>query len=940
MQSSPFEKATNTPEAFESKRPIKSLSTAKVPQQRSNLSVLLEGQLCTNDSDSKPETAEADASEISCHHPVYSSPAMEADSASGPTVIRPPNKISAHLIRSAPTEISIPEIKLASSYRRAISLLPNSSKYHERPAQSPGFLSKSGNRADFDKRKPQIVRKCISSKELGSLAPPSKTSFSLTLHQRDMLQVEMQKRLQEAKQSNLSSDRSLESLTSKQDASDSSECSKKRLNRQLKNESRNKRRAEATRAVTGDLCEIVTDLFIAEAKLLNPAIYGIDTSLKRDRVYRDVLDFVSELPSRYALGVDTPSEVLLHMRLMAAARSDNTRPVVHLAKLDDERWLTNDTSRSLFLVTISSVDAQGLLEYISKLLASGGSRVLDADVMMSGDNIILDRFVVQMKGRLRLDKLSQSIEVFLAKNLEHLSETIEENSSSNSSEKVNCYVHVPRSPAKIQREAAGSLYFRPPEIIQEEAHQNLQEEIDSAVPLSQVLSSSMSAAALSNVIPMRRSSGSYSRLKRGNSLPPALMQSWGPSESPRSNQSTKSRQQDISTAGTINQDQLTDRKQRRLESREAKNFLDPEEENMARPVDYLLVDTASKNDLDQMMPDEQRVPLIPFEELMLIETLGTGRVSTIYRAAWQKVSSPGGTRTLTDVQMVALKVATVHKDSSNTLHIDELRREADIAAMLKHPNICDLVGVAADAECFCLAYEFCEGESLLNLLSNTSRYYEYLPIALDIANGMAYLHSRSVIHRDLKPSNVLLTLDHRAKISDFGMSIADRGQELTAETGTYRYMAPEVIRHESYSSNADVYSFGILLWQLITREVPFATMTPIQAAFSVAEGLRPDIPDATPFRLREIIVSCWNHDAQIRPSFTYVAMALADYARMAFSPANVGAQTLQIANEMLATVEGNSNINVDFSTPVAIGYGEDRFLANVSNHSYNVGLEI
>jgi serine/threonine protein kinase len=104
----------------------------------------------------------------------------------------------------------------------------------------------------------------------------------------------------------------------------------------------------------------------------------------------------------------------------------------------------------------------------------------------------------------------------------------------------------------------------------------------------------------------------------------------------------------------------------------------------------------------------------------------------------------------------------------------------------------------------------------MSLLSDASRYYEYLPIALDIANGMAYLHSQAILHRDLKPSNVLLTNNKRAKISDFGMSVALTGQELTAETGTYRWMAPEVIKHESYSSNADVYSFGIVLWQLIT----------------------------------------------------------------------------------------------------------------------------
>ena len=80
----------------------------------------------------------------------------------------------------------------------------------------------------------------------------------------------------------------------------------------------------------------------------------------------------------------------------------------------------------------------------------------------------------------------------------------------------------------------------------------------------------------------------------------------------------------------------------------------------------------------------------------------------------------------------------------------------------------------------------------MSLLSDTSRCYDYLPIALDIANGMAYLHSKNVIHRDLKPSNILLTQGNRAKVADFGMSVANTGQDLTAETGTYRWMAPEV----------------------------------------------------------------------------------------------------------------------------------------------------
>jgi hypothetical protein len=98
--------------------------------------------------------------------------------------------------------------------------------------------------------------------------------------------------------------------------------------------------------------------------------------------------------------------------------------------------------------------------------------------------------------------------------------------------------------------------------------------------------------------------------------------------------------------------------------------------------------------------------------------------------------------------------------------------------------------------------------------------------------------------------------------------------------------------------------------------VPFATLTPIQTAYAVAEGHRPIVPKSTPAQLKKIIDACLDGDSERRPSFTYITMALADYAKMAFSPANVGAQTVQIANDMLANVPGNSTVNVDFSAPM------------------------
>jgi serine/threonine protein kinase len=192
----------------------------------------------------------------------------------------------------------------------------------------------------------------------------------------------------------------------------------------------------------------------------------------------------------------------------------------------------------------------------------------------------------------------------------------------------------------------------------------------------------------------------------------------------------------------------------------------------------------------------QAVPMIPFRQLTLIETLGTGRVSTIYKAVWMKdKENRNSYRSQSDQVVVALKVAMVNQETQDTFNIEELRREADIAARLEHPNICRLIGYAEDGDCFCLAYEYCERGSLMSMLSgpNKSKKIDYIPIALDVCAGMAYLHDRRVIHRDLKLANLLITADGRAKVSDFGMSaILIDGRELTAETGTYRYVDVQV----------------------------------------------------------------------------------------------------------------------------------------------------
>jgi hypothetical protein len=260
----------------------------------------------------------------------------------------------------------------------------------------------------------------MSSKELGTLAPPSGSPYATLLSRKQEIEAATRNRLHELRKAEANVQWHRESLNlATSDSNDLSTSTSTRSQQyECANELRNRRRAEHAKAVVDDLCDVVADLYIAESKLLDPRNYGVPSNANgtdsgmtcsneskifdRSHVLTTIHAFVSSLPLRYALSADTPSEVLLHMRLMAAARSDTTKAALHIHNLDDDdnNWtgsilpahtinFTEGADTSLRLVTISCHDCTGLLEYISRLLASSGSRVLDADVMLSKDGIVL-----------------------------------------------------------------------------------------------------------------------------------------------------------------------------------------------------------------------------------------------------------------------------------------------------------------------------------------------------------------------------------------------------------------------------------------------------------------------------------------------------------------------------------------------------------------------
>ncbi|XP_076940980.1 serine/threonine-protein kinase STY46-like [Bidens hawaiensis] len=227
-------------------------------------------------------------------------------------------------------------------------------------------------------------------------------------------------------------------------------------------------------------------------------------------------------------------------------------------------------------------------------------------------------------------------------------------------------------------------------------------------------------------------------------------------------------------------------------------------------------------------------------------------------------------------QDVAIKI--LRSEHLNQTLEDEFSHEVAMLREVKHNNIVRFIGACTKQPTLCIITEYMTGGSLYEYLHknhHTLLLPQLVKFAIDVCKGMDYLHKSNIIHRDLKTANLLMDSQNVVKVADFGVA-RFLGQEgvMTAETGTYRWMAPEVINHQLYDQKADVFSFAIVLWELVTAKIPYENMTPLQAALGVRQGLRPDVPTNTDPKLVELMQRGWDSDPDNRPSFSEIKTEL------------------------------------------------------------------
>eukprot|EP00301_Raphidiophrys_heterophryoidea_P007556 c12910_g1_i2.p1 GENE.c12910_g1_i2~~c12910_g1_i2.p1 ORF type:complete len:1642 (+),score=461.47 c12910_g1_i2:343-5268(+) len=261
-------------------------------------------------------------------------------------------------------------------------------------------------------------------------------------------------------------------------------------------------------------------------------------------------------------------------------------------------------------------------------------------------------------------------------------------------------------------------------------------------------------------------------------------------------------------------------------------------------------------------------PQLHWSELALGERIGSGGFGVVYKGNYQG------------------KVVAIKKINAADIPADamaEFNHEVEIMSQMSHPNIVNLIAASQEPSNMAIVSELCERRSLYHVLHDPNTKLNRrtkLKMAYDAASGMSYLHKSGIVHRDLKSLNLLVTDDFTVKVADFGLakvkSIAKSVMTGSIHVmGTLAYMAPELLMGKPFNEKVDVYAFGIVLWEILTRENPFNGMSQDIIFHGVKSGtLKPEIPEGCPEGYAQLIRVCLEKQPNKRPTFQEIRSQL------------------------------------------------------------------
>ena len=275
--------------------------------------------------------------------------------------------------------------------------------------------------------------------------------------------------------------------------------------------------------------------------------------------------------------------------------------------------------------------------------------------------------------------------------------------------------------------------------------------------------------------------------------------------------------------------------------------------------------------------DDDRLPIdtlleVQEDQLDFRDRIGVGACGEVFHGYWRGVD-------------VAIKCLFTDGQTTERELIKDFRNEVRMMMQLRHPNICLFMGAVIKHPRLCIISEFCHRGSLYRILHKSEKPLPWLrrvQMALDGAKGCHFLHTHEpcIVHRDLKSPNLLVDKHWTLKVGDFGLARTKSHFYVSmgaGGVGTPEWTAPEVLKDEPFNEKADVYSFGVILWELCTRKRPFRGLTQMQVVVAVGfngERLPPvSKPDVDPI-LNELMVSCMAEKWEDRPAFGHIVVTL------------------------------------------------------------------